>query len=381
MISFQNEELTLGVSLEEENEERIYIRVLQDELRVSCSVDTDKNYLSRYAYFTLYHLLYYHNEYDFQYLYWPGFFDPKTGTSKYLMISKSKNKLLVFPKVRYKGWYKLGAELPVLAKYATVVREVKPVIVEKQLTNNDVVLGFCLANGYNQRFTTSHYPFLLPYTATLNKNKTAIKGFITSVLSEMNLPEINLSDQQQRLIEICFAMKGIALVESPAYKEEAQALAEKNERNNHHFKQLFELWQQALPMLAGRLYTHYRYTFGMRYVKGKPRKSDMIPCTFSNEVPKICFLWIDRGDYYKLELRLMIGKRSNEVYRYYNSPFFIATSVNPRNYFLLNSLTDCDLVKFFHQSQYQLLFLKTHFDGYCQSFVEQLRAGYQFVKR
>lgn len=381
MISFQNEVLAVDVRLGDEDEERVYIRVLQDEIRVSCSVDTDKNYLSRYAYFTLYSLLYYHNEYDFKYFYWPDFFDRKTGKSKYLMISKSKDKLHVFTKVRYKGWYKPGNELPILPPSIPKFREVKPVVIEKQHIDNNVVLGFCLADGNSQRFTAGHYPFLLAYTAIPNKNKTAIKGFITSVLSEINLPGINLDDQQQQLLEICFAMKKIAPFESPAYKEEAQALAEKNERNKQKFNQLFELWQEALPILAGRLYTHYRYTFGMRNVKGKPRKSDMIACTFSNEVPTICFLWIDRGDYYKLELRLLLGKRSYEVSRYYNSAFFITATANPRHYYLLNSLTDHDLVSFFHQSQYQVLFLKTHFDGYCQSFVEQLRTMYQFVKR
>lgn len=56
-ISFQNEILILGIRLGEEKEEKVYIQVLQTELRISCTVDTDQTYLSRYAYFALYNFM------------------------------------------------------------------------------------------------------------------------------------------------------------------------------------------------------------------------------------------------------------------------------------------------------------------------------------
>lgn len=74
-ISFSNELLVIGVILDKEPEEMVYIKVTTSELLVSCSVDTHENYLSRYAYFALNQLMYYHTEYDFEDNYWPGFFD------------------------------------------------------------------------------------------------------------------------------------------------------------------------------------------------------------------------------------------------------------------------------------------------------------------
>lgn len=64
-ISFVNELLTVGVIIGEEAEEMVYIKVKPLELLVSCSIDTDENYLGRYAYFALCHLMGPSGEYDF----------------------------------------------------------------------------------------------------------------------------------------------------------------------------------------------------------------------------------------------------------------------------------------------------------------------------
>ncbi|GEM65273.1 hypothetical protein SF1_32550 [Sphingobacterium faecium NBRC 15299] len=197
----------------------------------------------------------------------------------------------------------------------------------------------------------------------------------------MQLSEIDLSDEQQNLVEICFDMKKIALVANPEYKEDAHKLSDRRKQNQNNFNQLFELWQKALPLLSGRLYTHYSYTYGMRNVKGKPRRSYMTPCAFNNETPEICFLWKDMGDYYKLELRLMFQGKIHPLQYYFNTAFFAMLSYSPRNYVLLKSVDDSQLVSYFQQSQFQLLVLKKHYDGDFKNFVDQLRMVYRFINK
>ncbi len=380
-ISFSNELLVIGVILDKEPEELVYIKVTTSELLVSCSVDTHENYLSRYAYFSLNQLMYYYTEYNFEDYYWPGFFDQETGGSKYLMIHKSKDNLHVSSKVRYKGLYKPGKQLPIVSANIVELRKAVHSIQEQPPRETHTVLGFCLADNNNERFRTNHYPFLIPYIGILNKAKTAVRSFTIYVLNEMQLAEIDLSDEQQNLVEICFDMKKIALVASPEYKEDARKLAEKRKRNQNNFNQLFELWQKALPLLSGRLYTQYSYTYGMRNVKGKPRRSYMTPCAFNNETPEICFLWKDMGDYYKLELRLMLQGKIHPLQYYFNTAFFAMLSYSPRKYVLLNSVDDSQLVSYFQQSQFQLLVLKKHYDGDFKNFVDQLRMVYRFINK
>jgi len=201
------------------------------------------------------------------------------------------------------------------------------------------------------------------------------------VLNETQLPEIDLTDEQQKLVEICLNMRKIALVASPVYKDDAHKLAEKREQNESNYNRLFELWQKALPLLSGRLYTHYYYTYGMRNVKGKRSRSDMIPCSFSGETPEICFLWKDMGDYYKLELRLRLDGKIHQIECNYNTAFFAMLFYNPRRYALLNSVIDSELLIFFQKSHSQFLVLKKHYEGDFKDFVNQLRIGYRFIDK
>ncbi|AMP98166.1 hypothetical protein AY601_1243 [Pedobacter cryoconitis] len=56
----------------------------------------------------------------------------------------------------------------------------------------------------------------------------------------------------------------------------------------------------------------------------------MSPCIFSNELPELYFLWKEKSDYYKLELRFKIGDKLYESPNYFNASFFMASCMNPR---------------------------------------------------
>ncbi|WP_199118915.1 hypothetical protein [Pedobacter sp. ASV28] len=119
----------------------------------------------------------------------------------------------------------------------------------------------------------------------------------------------------------------------------------------------------------------------MRNIKGKPSKQDMKPCIISNEVPEICFLWKDKGDYFKLELRFVVGGKMHEVSQFFDTAFFITASGDPKRYFLLSSVTECELIAFFSKSNFQLLMVKTHYEDYCREFVGKLRDNYRFINK
>lgn len=378
---FHNELLTVSIILDNEDEELVYIKVTFSELLVSCSVDTDENYLSRYAYFTLFKMMTIYDLCDFEDYYWPDFFDTKTGGSKFLKVYKRRDSLTVAVKVIYKGIYKPENTLPIITKDVRVKRGLIIIPQEVQPKNEDNVLGFCLSDTHARLWRTNHYPFLIPYRGILNKNRSYVKSFKTYILAEKDLLRINLTSAQEELIRICLEMKNIAHVHQQQYGDNVQEMIEIHQKNKQNFARLFELWQMALPLLTSRLYIHYRFTYGMRNVKGKPLKSTMVPCTFSSEIPELCFLWKDKGDYYKLELRFMVGTQIHEVQQYFNTAFFIVSSKEPSKYFLLNSLSDCDLLDFFSKRHFQLLMLKAHYEVYCKDFVDQLRSKYRFFNR
>ncbi|WP_148042795.1 hypothetical protein [Pedobacter jejuensis] len=379
-LSFHNELLTIGVTLDSEEEEKIYIKVTASELLVSCSVDTTNNFLSRYAYFALYDMMSIYDENDFEDYYWPGFFDGN-GESRYLMIRMYRGSLVVFPKVRYNGFYKPEQALPIIGDKISGTRQEVEILKESTPKGTQEILGFCLADTSTERWHTNHYLFLVPYIGILDNNRTFVKGFKKYVLGHGDISAMDVDPIQGKLIDICIEMKKIALVKYPQYRDEKDVADEKRKANRENFAMLLELWHQALPMVAGRLYTHYRFTYGMRNVKGKPSKKDMEPCIISNEVPEICFLWKDRGDYFKLELRFVVGGKMHEVSNFFDTAFFIASSSDPKRFFLLSWVTECELVAFFSKRNFRLLMLKIHYEEHCREFVGKLRDNYRFINR
>ena len=117
----------------------------------------------------------------------------------------------------------------------------------------------------------------------------------------------------------------------------------------------------------------------MKNVKGRRRKQELKPCVLRNEVPELCFLWKEFEGYYKIELRLKLGIKICLPSTDYRTTFFSNTAVDPKTFYLLNSVTDCQLMNFFQKTDYRLLVLKLHLEGRCKEFVEQLRARYRFL--
>jgi hypothetical protein len=82
-----------------------------------------------------------------------------------------------------------------------------------------------------------------------------------------------------------------------------------------------------------------------------------------------------------LELRLMLQGKIHPLQHYFNTAFFAMLSYSPRQYVLLNSVIDSQLVSYFQQSQFQLLALKKHYDGDFKDFLNQLRIVYRFINK
>jgi len=186
---------------------------------------------------------------------------------------------------------------------------------------------------------------------------------------------------QRDLVEICFDMKKVASIAGSKYMENPLCRDERLKQNKNNFNQLFELWKKAFPLLLGRFFIHYRYTYGMCNLKGKPVRSYMTPCSFDSGVPEIYFLWKDMGDYYKLELQLMPWRKIDQMKYLYRSAFFAMRSIDPKIFTLLSSVRDIELFTFFQERHFQISVLKKHYDCNFKDFVNRLRSVYRFIDR
>ncbi len=374
-LSFENEVLTLGVKLGGEDEERVYLRVKTTVLLVSCSVDTTSDFLSRTAYFCLYHLLHVHDYYDFHKYYWPDFFDPETGKSKFLYTKSDNYGVKTIIKAGYSFFYKPGMELP-----DPLVHLRRPVQEPMEKTegidpDNQHAIGYCLADMTMASWNSPHYPFLLPYCATLTKDKTAVKGYTDFITPQKPVQVPGFTPSQERLNELCFKMRETAPFEIAGLREGELHYHQVRAKNAHNKERLFALWQEAFPLLQSQLFTNYFYTYGMKNVKGKPRKKDMECCSFSSDAPELYFLWTDKADHYELDLRFKAGNKKY-VPAGRNTCFFMNSTVEPLKFYLLNNPADYQIASFFAQYKFRLSVLKVHYEGYFESFMKRLTEVY-----
>jgi len=376
-ISFQNEFLTIGILFHFEKEERIYLKITQSHLLVSCSVDTDSSYLSRYAYFALIRLMSIYQYQNFDNYYWPDFFDKETGVSKYLEIINDRKGFDIFLKDEYSYFLKPNDYIYYPSNEASIRRPKMLFTNRKALDNlHKNGLGFCIADTYLFSWHSNHFPFLISYRGTLTADKKKIKAFLGFIItngegSDYTPVQIDLCKMSRRMGQIAQIVGHE--IDGPQYRVNLF-----DDRNLKRFKELFHIWQDAIIYLPFMPHTHHLVTFGFKNIKMKPKKTSMIPCRFSEKTPKICFLWIDHGDYYELSYRFKVGEEIYEPMEKYTA-FFIRSEGDSKTFYLFDNIADCLLTIFFGERRFKIFILKAHYEKHFAQFVDALKKKYDFV--
>lgn len=377
IISFRNEVLVLGIRLGEEKEEQVYIRVLQTGLIVSCSTDTSSDYLSRYAYFALYSFLRTDPFYDFGKFYWPDFFSPKTGKSKYLTITTDGGEIDIKRKPQYAFFYKPGDKLIFPFKDKKEVVNMLPNQDKDALNQlNPYAIGYCLADTRLRSFRSAHFPFLVCYTAIWKENKVEIKNFKEFLMTPQQTAALKYTPMQAKINALCNKMQMLAPIKPLVNSSSEKGRQAIKRENIGTMKLVYALWRKTIPLLQAQPFTHHLHTFGMHHITGKPRKEDMQSCSFSAERPKLYFSLVDKGAYYELELRFKIGDKLY-VPNEYSPTFFIHSKKIPYRYYLLDSITDYHVMYFFERHNFKMSVLKDHYPGRFKIFTDRLAQIYE----
>lgn len=377
MISYRNEFLTLGITFHFEKEERVYLKVTERCLLVSCSVDTDSSYLSRYAYFALFRIMSMDQFKDYAEYFWPDFFDTETGESRFLDIINDSQDLNIYLKEEYSYFLRPNDYLyyptaePKIERRKIISEDNK---VTGELNNNGV--GFCVADSSLCSWHSNHFPFLITYHGLLTADKKKIKTFLGFVVT--NGESQGYTSMQAELCKMANRMLQIA--ETAGNKGEgSQYRVELLENlNMERFRELFLIWQEAIMFLPHLPHTHHFVTSGFENIKLRPTKSKMATCRFSDIVPRICLLWIEHSDYYELSYRFNVGEELLIPSQKY-TPFFIKAEADPRTFYLFDNITDCLATIFFGERRFRIFILKAHYQKYFESYLKILRTHFEFI--
>ncbi|WP_231426997.1 hypothetical protein [Pedobacter sp. Leaf250] len=380
-LGFVNEILTASISIEKEDVEMVFMKVTQHHLLISCSVDTDEFYLSRYAYFFLNKYLWFYHEKSFEDYYYPDFFDADRGTSKYLKIVSNSKGLTIKLKEQFRNLFKPGVSLPIipLKNEARINIFLEPQLSDS-LENDTPVIAYCILDPLNLHQIYNEekeLTLLTPFTATLNNDKRNFKSLLTYLNSNTISDDFELNSGQLNLNDICEEMW-----ENSIYFRMKNHKDENYSRTFSERKKLqFDLWKSALPLMINERFMCYQWIYGLRYIRGKPIKKDIRFCQVAADIPQLKFFLIDKCDYYFLDLKFMVNGRLFNFATMFNMFFFAAAEKEPMTFYLLGSMADAEIVSYFSKISFRLPVLKKHYDTHLRTFVQQIAQTYGLTKR
>ncbi|WP_316818035.1 hypothetical protein [Pedobacter nyackensis] len=375
-VAFEHEFWTLAVTIAQKVEQ-VYIKVTPTELLVSCSTGANERHLSQYAYHTVCRLIERHKGSGFYDYYWP---DLGSGAlqKKFLKLLKSKTGLEVLSRDHLQGLFKPGQFLPKIEQDTIEIQNAWNIEQKKLNYIPEKIISYnLLATPFYHWETDNHYPFLMPYQGILDTDKTDVNSFSQHNFDSTEpTPTNNLTLEEKQLNEICSSMRTIAPIKTPYNELFHLSQAEIRQVNLANFKALLKLWKLAFPLLHHQRHTYNTYTVSMR-----PTRNKSTPCNFNNQQAELCILRKEHPHHYSLSLLISIQGKIHQLPNHFEPTFFVATAENPKEYYLLNSVTDCSVLAFFEETDYKLLILKLHYDMYFKLFEDQLRERYKFISR
>jgi len=364
--SYEQGIVTVLTQMPDRSRYRIQFRVSMNSLTIVCRCGETKYRLCVHAYTVLYRTLWLHGHLDLGMYYWPQISEEDQLQAKFLEVTTRNDRIYVEPRLRFGNLYRPGLGF----KGAEQVKLIEPVgTKQKVCRGGETVIGYCLAYNY-RGFTTSHQPVLIPFMGGLNITGEEVMCFDRFIRSEDDIREIEVSDGQLTLNLI--SQKQNALVNGLSKLNTEQQIAALPEMR----KELFALWQEALPLLVKEQFAYGYNTHKHGPLTYRPRKTGMERCSFSPITPILSFVLKTYADHYTLTPRVAVNGR--ELSLLHNPDFFMYDEKG-KQYHLFASLKDDEVLSWVSELGNKLTVLKIHFEEFKQQFFCRLNTFYKIT--
>jgi hypothetical protein len=362
--SFTNGIVSVHVKLPDNSENMLYLHIGLEELDIACSCGMPDEKLCHHAYMGL-HSITWHDYFDFDRYYWPGFTADDKIQNKFLITEITKNWISVKPKAKYGNIFKstIGFEGD---KYLSIE---KPARLEITVPGGQEAVAYCLAYNVGHH-SNSLLPLLIPCLGLTSKNNKEMVSFKQFGRVDKPIQNITYTSNQELLNEIGYKQYDIA----KAY-DNLDVVEKKNEL--FKLKQnILTLWEQAIPLLLNEKYNYGYYTYWLKYLKDKPRKADIRDCKYSLERPVLSFVLKFHQDHFSLGAVVSID--GSPLKFDYKPQLFIFDETTELCY-LMPSVQDDNLLMWVLAHNNRLTILKKHFKEFHHSFLEKLSSYYTVV--
>lgn len=340
----------------------LLIVIEKDRLHVSCSCALKAVMLCRHAYKALSSILWVFDSTTYFEQYRPkGLVEIATAYKKYFVFNQSDRGLDTAPRAELGSVYHLKEKKP-LRDLDRMLKSSAPVAY-KLAKDKGIALTYMILYSHENKLL----PFLLPCIAKLNRAGTAVKVFDNFISSAQKKHAPFLTDEQRTLNRLCYDMwKLVEKLPSSLIDQLAASDTEEAEK-------VFNLWQQAIPILQRQPFLFTYYLYNEKELKGKPARQRIDEAHIDNTVPSLHFQLSDKDAFYQLHMKVSLNGRELTKFDA-DINFFIRSEVT---LYPLPSLQNAAVAEWMRESGGRITIFKEHYREFEQDILKPLGEYYK----
>jgi hypothetical protein len=359
--AFKNGLVSVEVKAPDNSENMLFLHVGLTELDVACTCGMPEGKLCYHGYMGLYSIAWQHYL-ELDRFYWPEIIADDRRRNKFLITDIHKDWISVKPKPLYGNIFK--SAIGFKGDQHLSIKE--PGIIANAVSGSKEAIAYCLAYNVGNQ-SNSHLPILMSCLGVTSKSNKEMVSFKQFGRREKPITNIVYTANQQQLNDISFQQYEIV-------KRISSSSGEGKKHEMVEAKQaMLTLWEQAIPLLLNEKYNYRYYTYWLRYLKDKPRKTDMRDCKYSLERPVLSFLLKFHEDHFSLTA--IVSVNGNALKFDYKPHLFVFDEIT-RLCYLMVSVQDDNLLMWMLSNNRRLTVMKEHFVEFHDTFLAKLNSCY-----
>ena len=340
---------------------KLTIVIEKNNLKVTCSCNTEVEMLCRHAYKAIARLIQFERSNYFQQYRPNGLIEIATAHEKYFTIKSNADGLAVNAKTELGSIYQLDEK--VQKDQFKGLLKLPGEIKLKKNTLKGMALSYIIMVSHKNKML----PFLLPCLGKLTKAENAVKAFMNFISGAQTEYDQYLGDEEKVLNKCCYNMWKLA--------EKLSGVITPKEQTGEFKKNiqlLFDIWQSIIPLLWDQRFVFTYYLHHKRELRGKPQRYKINEAHIAVKPPTLRFRLTDKGSFHQLEMKVFLDNL--EITNYELEPtFFISKG---EVLFFLSSLRDAAIAEWMRNAKNRITVFKEHFAEFENSFLKPLRECY-----
>ncbi|MDB5232043.1 MAG: hypothetical protein JWN76_2848 [Chitinophagaceae bacterium] len=363
-ISFKNGELHL-LNSSEGKSFNLILSVCKQHLNIMCSCGNTSAHLCEHAYSAVWEILWHNRENYFRKLLPEGSLALAFQYPRYFDKKESKTGIDTAPRAELGPVYQLTEGFQNMDLHDSLALPG-----EEKCSSHapGEGLGYMILLPYRRKM----FPAIVPCSGKLNLQGTEIKSwdsFETALKKSQKAP----STESQKKLNLAAHDLWKLVEKIPGW----MLIQEEDTDPKPPLKKIFDLWEQALPLLKKQQLVYAYYFYGPKELKLRPKKERTQKIFISGERPRIHFELSDKGVFYQLRLIITVNDKPIDDY----DAGYTFLIIHYESIYLLESVRDAALVEWMDENGRWITVFKEHYADFEKKVLEPLGKYYVIERK